>query len=298
MVLAGGMSWFGSDDEFVGKNPDESAGINYWLKRRHLFGDLKIEVYDAEGELITTLPGKKRRGINRVGWPMRLKAPTLPPANALVFAFAGPRVPEGSYTFKLIKGKEILEGNIELVADPRNPHPKKDRLLQQETGLKVYDLLGELTFLTDSVTGLRDQARERARQLSKRGQASLEAFADSLDKLHQSLVVAGEGGLMSGREQLRERMGNLFGELTAYDGRPSGSQLERVDSLAAELSGKQAELDRLAEQIERLNRTLVKRGLTPLEHLTHEAWQAQQEGAGSGSALIGLSVTQGLLLGL
>ena len=79
-VLSGGQSWFGSDDEFVGRNPDDSASINYWLQRRHLFGDLKIEVYDADGELITTLPGKKRRGMNRVGWPMRLKAPTMPPA--------------------------------------------------------------------------------------------------------------------------------------------------------------------------------------------------------------------------
>ena len=140
-VLSGGMAWFGSDDEFVGRNPDESASINYWLARRHLFGDLKIEVYDADGELITTLPGKKRRGINRVGWPMRLKPPTMPPANALVMAFQGPRVPEGEYTFKLIKGKETLEGTVELVADPRNPHPKEDRLLQQTTALDAYDLL-------------------------------------------------------------------------------------------------------------------------------------------------------------
>mgnify|MGYP000040055399 CR=1 FL=1 len=51
MVIGGGMSWFGSDDEFVGSNPDESASINYWLARRHLFGDLKIEVYNADGKL-------------------------------------------------------------------------------------------------------------------------------------------------------------------------------------------------------------------------------------------------------
>ena len=76
--------------------------------------------------------------MNRVGWPMRLKAPTMPPANALVMAFQGPRVPEGEYTFKLIKGNEVLEGKVELVADPRNPHPKEDRLLQQTTALDAY----------------------------------------------------------------------------------------------------------------------------------------------------------------
>jgi photosystem II stability/assembly factor-like uncharacterized protein len=278
-VLSGGMSWFGSDDEFVGSNPDESASINYWLARRHLFGDLKIEVYDASGELITTLPGKKRRGINRVGWPMRLKPPTMPPANALVMAFQGPRVPEGEYTFKLIKGKETLEGTVELVADPRNPHPREDRLLQQRTAIEAYDLLADLTFLADGVTDLRDQARDRAKKLEKKDRAALEALADDLDALHGTLVVAGEGGLMSGREELRERLGGLFGEIVSYDGRPSDSQIERLEGLTAELAAKQAEFDADAAEIDGLNRTLAKRDLAPLVPLTREAWEERQEGA-------------------
>ena len=296
-VLSGGMSWFGSDDEFVGSNPDDAATINYWLKRRHLFGDLRIEVYDADGELLTTLPGKKRRGINRVGWPMRLKAPTMPPAKALVFAFQGPRVPEGEYTFKLVKGDEVLEGTVELVPDPRNPHPREDRLLQQETALRAYHLLGDLTFLADRVTDLRDQVRDRAAKLPKKDKAALDEFADSLDELHGTLVVADDGGWMAGREQLRERLGNLFGEIVAYDGRPSGSQLERVDGLAAELEAKRGELERTASELDDLNRVLNRRGLEPLVPLTREVWQARQEGAdvssGSGSRAM-----WGLLLGL
>ncbi len=296
-VLSGGMAWFGSDDEFVGRNPNESASINYWLARRHLFGDLKIEVYDADGEIITTLPGKKRRGINRVGWPMRLKPPTMPPANALVMAFQGPRVPEGVYTFKLIKGKETLEGTVELVADPRNPHPKEDRLLQQTTALDAYDLLSDLTFLADSVTDLRDQARGRAEQLEKRDKATLETFAGELDTLHGTLVVAGKGGLMSGKEELRERLGNLFGEIVSYDGRPSDSQIERLAGLAVELAAKQTEFDTETAKISGLNRTLAKRNLDPLAQLTHETWEERQEG-NEGSAGVATRATWGLLLGL
>ena len=297
-VLSGGMSWFGSDDEFVGRNPDESASINYWLQRRHLFGDLKIEVYDADGELITTLPGKKRRGMNRVGWPMRLKAPTMPPANALVMAFRGPRVPEGEYTFKLVKGKEVLEGKVELVADPRNPHPREDRLLQQTTAIDAYDLLSDLTFLADSVTDLRDQANDRAKQLEKKDKTSMEAFADDLEELHGTIVVAGKAGLMSGREELRERLGNLFGEITNYDGRPSDSQIERLAGLGAELAGKQAAFDtEAAAKIDGLNRTLAKRDLEPLVKLTREAWEQRQEGAG-GTADLASAMSWMLLQGL
>ena len=228
---------------------------------------------------------------------MRLKAPTMPPANALVMAFRGPRVPEGEYTFKLIKGKETLEGKVELVADPRNPHSKEDRLLQQTTALEAYDLLSELTFLADSVTDLRDQALNRAIELEKRDQATMEAFADDLDELHGVLVVAGKGGLMSGKEELRERLGNLFGEITNYDGRPSDSQIERLGGLAAELEAKQTEFETEAAKIDGLNRILAKRDLEPLVRLTREAWQKRQEGAG-GSVDVASTVTRSLLLGL
>jgi photosystem II stability/assembly factor-like uncharacterized protein len=296
-VLSGGLSWFGSDDEFVGRNPDETASIDYWLARRHLFGDLKIEIYDSDGELLTTIPGKKRRGINRVGWPMRLKPPTMPPANALVFAFQGPRVPEGEYTFKLIKGKETLEGTVELVADPRNPHPKEDRLLQQTTALDAYYLLGDLTFLADSVTDLRDQARDRAEDLEKKDRATMEAFADDLDSLHGTLVVAGEGGLMSGKEQLRERLGGLFGEIVSYDGRPSASQIERLAGLTAELEDKRDDFAAETTELDDLNRMLERRDLDPLVLLTREAWEMRQEG-NEGSGAMALRAGWGLLLGL
>jgi photosystem II stability/assembly factor-like uncharacterized protein len=297
MVLAGIQDWFGSDDEFVGRNPNEAATIDYWLKKRHLFGDLKIEIYDANGELITTLPGKKRRGLNRVGWPMRLKPPKVPPATALVPAFVGPRVPEGTYTFKLIKGKETLEGSVELVADPRNPHPKEDRLLQQKTALAIYDMLAELTFLTDSVTDLRDQADERAGSLAKKDKASLESFAESLDTLHKTLVVAEEGGWIAGKEELRERIGTLYGDVSGYDGRPSGSQIERLERLQDELEAKQAEFEAEAGKIDSLNRILAKRDLEPLTRLTLEEWEARQEGAGGSASTAGM-VSLGLMMGL
>ncbi len=295
MVLTGFENWFGSDDEYVGRNPSEAATIDYWLKKRHLFGDLKIEIYDANGKLITTLPGKKRRGLNRVGWPMRLKPPKVPPATALVPAFLGPRVPEGTYTFRLIKGKETLEGQVELVADVRNPHPKEDRLLQQKTALEVYDTLGDLTFLVDSVTGLKDQAEERAESLNKKNKAVLEDFADTLDALHQTLVVT-EGGWISGREELRERLGTLYGNISFYDGRPTDSQLERMATLRAELDAKETEFEAIAKEVDSINRILAKRDLEPLTSLTREEWDEQQEGAG-GSTSLATVVSRTLLLG-
>jgi photosystem II stability/assembly factor-like uncharacterized protein len=297
MVLAGGPTWFGSDDEFVGANPSESATIDYWLRKRHLFGDLKIEVFDDDGTLLTTLPGGKRPGLNRVGWPMRLPPPKVPPATALVPAFQGPRVPEGSYRVRLVKGKEVLEGAVTLVPDPRNPHPAEDRLLQQRTALEIYRQLEDLTFLADRVTDLRDQARARAAALAGKERRELEAFADSLDGLHETLVVT-EGGWISGREELRERLGALYGAVTAYEGRPSESQLQRMAQLAAELQAAAGSFDSKAEAVAGLNRSLARRELEPLAPLSREAWRARQQGAGSAGAaaatVLGLAAALGL----
>src|SRR5262249_34969689 len=54
--------------EYRGETLEESAFITYYLKKRHMFGDLKVEIYDQSGALLSTFPGGKHRGINRVSW--------------------------------------------------------------------------------------------------------------------------------------------------------------------------------------------------------------------------------------
>src|SRR5690606_25623693 len=131
MWTGGALQEFASNDEFFGEGRSESAVIAYHLKKRHLFGDLRVNIYDAEGKRVGSIPGGKRRGMNRVDWPMRLKPPRLPPSTQLVPAFMGPRLPEGSYRVELVRGEETVAGSIELVGDPRSPHSADDRRVQQ-----------------------------------------------------------------------------------------------------------------------------------------------------------------------
>src|SRR5262249_2862261 len=154
------------------------------LKERHIIGDLKLEVYNAEGKLMATLPAGKRRGINRVVWLMRQKPPKVPPSPNLAGpALIGPVVPEGVYTVKLIKDKDAYTGQIKIIADPRSPHSAADRALQHQTIAKLFQMQERLAFIADVVTDARDQARERAKKLqSGDGVAKdLEAFAEKLD---------------------------------------------------------------------------------------------------------------------
>jgi hypothetical protein len=60
--------------------PSTEAFIPYYQRSRHIFGDLKIEILDAQGKLVDTVPTSKHRGVNRATWSMHLKPPRVPPA--------------------------------------------------------------------------------------------------------------------------------------------------------------------------------------------------------------------------
>jgi len=285
MTIPGRQQEFNGDDEFVGPTLPEAAMITYWLKKRHIFGDLKVEVYDAEGKLVSTVPGSKRAGLNRVPWPMRLPPPKLPPASALAPAFLGPRVKEGTYTLKLVKGSTTVEGAVTLLADARTPHPPEDRALQQRTAMRLYQELEELTYLVDSVIELRDQARERAARLPARDplRRRLQRFADELEGMRSTLVSTSEAGWLSGDEQLREKLASLYSAVTGYEGRPTASQLARLEVLTGQLGAARERFQRLqARELGGLNGALAGKGVQPLAPLSREAWQQRQTAATPG----------------
>jgi hypothetical protein len=281
MVLPAGVQDFPGDDEFVGPNPEEAASIVYSLKRRHMFGDLLVEVYDSDGNLMSTHPGGKRRGLNRVAWPMRLKSPKVPPATSLVAqmgAFVGPRVPEGTYRVRLVKGNDTYESTISLVVDPRSASTPEDRALQDRSAMRLYHMLSDMTYDIESAISLRDQARERADSLGGRGGLArrLTRFADQLEEFRVGLVSTTEAGMFSGEERLRERLVDLYGAVNGYEGRPTGSQLNRMEVLAAELTEARTRFAELIEEdLDDLNGRLTREKMKPLVLLSREEWEDQ-----------------------
>ncbi|HYL04923.1 MAG TPA: glycosyl hydrolase [Thermoanaerobaculia bacterium] len=281
---------FPGDEEFVGPNPEEAASICYYLKKRHILGELKVEVYDSSGKLVSSLPGGKRRGINRVAWPMRLPGPKLPPANSLVVdqpaAFFGPRVPPGTYTVKVTKGDQTYTSEVRLVPDPRSAASDEDRALQNQTVMRLYGMLTDLTYTADAVVDVREQAKQRAAGLAAGSslRRQLAQLADRLDALHQLLVATKEGGWLSGEEELREKLAGLYGAVNGYEGRPTRSQLDDVKVLAArldDLSGRIAAVEK--SELAQVNRALAAAKGQPIVVMDRKAWESKQE-KGGGSA--------------
>jgi len=283
LVLPAGEQRFDGDAEFVGRTLPETAPIVYYQKKRNIFGTLKVEIYDTQDKLVTTLQGDPRRGVTRVGWAERLKPPKVPPAASLVqqpFALFGPQVESGTYTVKLIKGKQTYTGKVELVPDPRSKASAEDLALQHKTVMQLYDMLGQLTYVVDATVDLRDQLRQRASQAGKdrKLKAPLDKLATQLEDFRTSLVAVKEGGMITGEKKLREHIGELYGGVNGYVGRPTQSQVERTDVLKKRLDEATAKFQSIAEKdVAGLNTALSKAKLGALKALSKEDWEKKQQ---------------------
>jgi len=273
---------FAGDDEFVGRNPEPGARIVYYLKRRHLFGDLRVEVLDADGAVISSLPGGKRKGLNVVTWAARMPGPTVPPAASLVpqmFSFLGPQVPAGLYDVRVTKGSARYDHEVMLVHDPRAGYSAEGRALQDDLVLRLYDMLGRLTYVVEATADLRTKALDRAARLAPEDALAkaLRAFAAELDAFRKTLVATRKGGFLAGEEQLREKLGRLYGSVNGFEGRPTQSQIGYADVLEKRLQEAEVRLDAMTlPRLGDLNARLQRHRVDPIDPLTRAQWQAAQ----------------------
>jgi hypothetical protein len=274
---------FSGDQEFLGQNPPEAAAIVYYLKKRHMIGELKIEVFDSSGKLLSTVPGGKRKGLNRVYWPMRLPPPRVPAAAGpipSIYSLFGPRAPEGTYTVKLTTGKDTYTTAVTLAPDPRSKQTAADRQQQQQTVLKLYDMMSTFTFTVDSITDARDQLRARAALLPKGDplRPQLERAADVFEKQRAALVATNQSEGISGEEKLREELGSLYGNVNGYEGRPTQSQLDRMAVFEKQLADARKTFDAAAaKEFAAVNPALAAKKLDPLVALSQEDWAKRQK---------------------
>ncbi|HSE31435.1 MAG TPA: hypothetical protein VLA93_07640 [Pyrinomonadaceae bacterium] len=269
--------WSNGDASFVGANPTDEAVIIYYQQKRHIFGDLKIEVLDQSGKVVTTIPSSKRRGLNRATWSMRLKAPRVPTAATAAFGAAiGPRVLPGTYTVKMTKDKNVYTTNLVVTGDPRVKHTAEDRKAQFDLAMKLYNLLADMTFAVDRINGLRLGLEQRIEKLPPTDplNARLRAAQAQVDELRKKIVATKEGGAITGEERLRENLADLYGNVNNYEGRPSQTQVERADAIARELADVVKNFDDwVSKEMPGLNSALEKGNLPRIEVLSRGQWE-------------------------
>ena len=268
--------WPEGDATFNGPSRPTDASIPYYQRTRHIFGDLKIEVFDTDGKLVDTVPASKHRGVNRALWTMRLKPPRVPPAAIAAFGAAtGPRVLPGAYTVKMTRGGQTYETSLNVVLDPRATYTVSDRKMQFELVNRIAGQLNHMSWAVDAIIGLRDAAAARAAKLPPGDslRKDLEKLAADCDTLRTKIVATREGGAITGEERLREFLSGLYGEVNGYEGRPTREQASRADALARELDDVVKEFNSLAAAaLPALNRRLQDQRLEPVAVVPEAQW--------------------------
>jgi hypothetical protein len=263
--ITGNGGWVEGDAKFVGQNPPDGAAITYYLRERHLFGPLKLEILDPTGNVIDTIPATKHRGLNRVTWSMRVKAPVVPPAAQLAaHATQGPRMPPGIYTVRLTKAGKVYEESLAIGMDRRASYAAGDRKAQFDAAMRVHALFGEMTQLVLRINMVRQAMEAQAVTLSRNDalRNRLEDLEKKVEAIRKQIVATKEGGAVTGEERLREHTDLLYGALISWEGRPTAYQLERTDVLQAQLATIKGEFDTfLAKDLPRANDELEGRGL-------------------------------------
>jgi len=233
--LQGRGGWVEGDASFVGPNPPGGAVITYYQRTRHLFGPLKLEVLDASGKVLETIPATKRRGLNRVSWSMQVPPPRVPRAATLAFnASQGPRVVPGTYTVRVTKGAGTIETKLDVALDRRADFDAAGRQAQFDAAMRVHALFGRMSAAVDRIEAARAKAGPDAAKLAR------------LDEARKKIVATKEGGAITGEERLREHADSLYGAILSWEGRPARYQVERIDALERELADVEKEIDALA----------------------------------------------------
>jgi len=249
-----------TESSFVtGRDPQEGANIDYWLAEEPT-GSVSLLIEGPDGEVIRTLSGKSRTGLNRVYWDFRHEPPrtpllrTTPPGKPwvqfgpdgtrplrpwdldLVRGQMGPRVAPGAYTVRLVVGDRELSESLTVLKDPASEGSVGDIRAQVDFSLtlrgrlnEVVDLINSLEWTRKQLEDLQGAIRDRQGGDSRAGGGEaedLEALMNAVRRMEQRAVsiesILFDVHLTGAREDAFRNPTKLYGRFSALASDISG----------------------------------------------------------------------------
>ena len=265
-----GFGGASTERQFVGANPSRDAKVIYYLKKRHIFGKMLMEVQDQDGNVITELGPGKSKGINIVTWSGRRRQPKMAKGKTLAFGgFTAPRVPAGTYKVVLKKGKSTYETEIELVSNPKSIWTDNDRAKLHATTMKLYNMSEELAYIVYELDALVAKAEE----ISKGSGAKVaKPVISELTALKETVVITtGDNYVGSAEEQLREKLGNLFSKVAGGTSPPSSAEMDNLSLLEDRFNKAKADFEKIkSKRVTKMNSYLTKNSMELVKLKTFE----------------------------
>ncbi|MGD1945911.1 MAG: hypothetical protein ACFB0A_06560 [Croceivirga sp.] len=231
---------FGDEPQFTGRNKTKDVQIKYYLKKRHTFGKMTLEIQDMEGNLITELGPGKSKGINIVNWNYVRKTPKI--AKGKTFSFGGftsPQVPAGTYKAIIKKGKETFEHSFNLIYDTKSLLTEEDRESKNATTMQLYDMTQELAFLVYELDEIIADAKAKGDKKT----------VGKLNDLKETLVITtGDNYVGSAEPQLRERMADLYSKVASSYDKPSTAEMNNLKVIVSRFNNAKKDFAKIKEK--------------------------------------------------
>jgi hypothetical protein len=220
------QEWFGVG-AFFAPNPEYGAGIAYYLRKAGDGKKMRITIRDTKGNVIRRLEGPRERGLNRLYWDLRMEPIGEVQQGQAVGAGGaarGPAVLPGIYQVIVAtpEGGE-LKGQVTVEGDPRIVISDADRRLRHSTLLDLYELQKTLAAVQTSARRAADEVEMVRKRLTDAGASSEEALGDVVkmaDRVSQT---------RRGLDSQLSTVNALARAIEGYTGRPTPSQLQRID---------------------------------------------------------------------
>ncbi len=280
MSFSSGFQEFSGSDEFNAANPNNSARIAYYLKARHMIGEMKVEILDKKtNQVIATIPAAKRKGVNLLSWDMSTKPPRVAISQNTGGGNWGYTVLSGEYTVRVTKNGKEYSTNLVINEDKKSIHKPQDRIAQFEAMKKMWMMIDDLAFISEQTTSVRDSLRKVLLTAVSGSQARTkgEKIISSLDSLHKTIIAEKSSLFADTEDKLREKLASIYGTVSQFAGKPSEEQMKRIGNLDQELFNTRKRLnDILTKDIKDINILLKAEKMPEISLLTREQFDKQE----------------------
>ncbi len=272
MMEESGFGGASTETQFVGPNPSTFATIPYYLKKRHIFGKMTMEIQDMDGNLLSELSPGKSKGVNAVTWYYTSKQPKVARGKSISYGgFTSLRVPAGTYKAVLKKGKETFETTITLVTDTSSLVTDEERKLNYKVSKELYDMTEQLAYLVyeiDETIMLAEKVQKEKPDSKKVTQAVIDALNDFKKDL---VVTTGDNYVGRAENELRENILDLYAKVANRYDAPTQAELDNLAVLKAEMQEAWNGMHAIHEkQIKSMNQYLDKNEIPKLSFMSFE----------------------------
>jgi hypothetical protein len=276
------------DDPTVGENPEYGASINYYLGT-DTRTPVRVTILNAAGEIVRTLAGTGRAGLNRVHWdlrgedsdPIRMRTSPLSPAPHVRLGPEGWRPPAGggatisilqppgTYTVKLAAAGRELTQPLVVRKDPHSVGTEADIEAQTKVLADLRRDLNAAVGLLNRIELDRSQLETLARTVTdadvrKDGAALAQKLVDLEMQLIDLRITGAQDGIRFGA-RLISRFGYLASGMSNADFRPTDQHLEVQRLLSGRLRDRQADYHAIAGgEMAAFNQMLRARNIAPV----------------------------------